>query len=126
MKSLPTFPSRSNVSTMTLAASLLFAGWALGAVSAGCDRSDRESGADAKAGAADIALCPHEVAERFCPICHPEVKNDPNILLCAEHGNIPEEICTACHPELKAKYRTCAHELPPAFCASCLEAKKKG
>ena len=67
------------------------------------------------------ALCRHEVAERFCPVCHPEVRNDPNILLCKEHGSIPEDICTACHPELKKKYKACAeHDLPPALCEACL------
>ena len=71
------------------------------------------------AGASKEALCKHAVAEKLCPLCHPEVVKDPNILICKEHGNIPEELCTACHPELKAKYQTCEHELPPALCAAC-------
>lgn len=71
-------------------------------------------------GAEAARLCPkHHVDEKFCTICRPEIKKDPNILLCKEHGDIPEDICTACHPELKAKYSTCPHELPPAFCSSC-------
>ena len=27
------------------------------------------------------------------------------LLLCKEHGDIPEDICTLCHPEVKEKYR---------------------
>jgi len=69
---------------------------------------------------AAAAMCPeHQVEEKYCTICHPEIKNDPKVLLCKEHGDIPEAICTACHPELKSKYATCPHELPPAFCALC-------
>jgi len=71
------------------------------------------------AAASKDASCKHAVAEKLCPLCHPEVLKDPNILICKEHGNIPEELCTACHPELKAKYQTCEHELPPALCAAC-------
>jgi len=97
------------------------------AVTTGCDGEGHKSGAAPSTGAAAgvPALCRHEVAEKFCPICHPEVKNHPNILLCKEHRGIPEDICTACHPELKAKYKTCVHELPPAFCPTCLAAKKE-
>lgn len=70
--------------------------------------------------AAAAQLCPkHHVDAKFCTICRPEIKKDPKVLLCKEHGDIPEEICTACHPELKARYATCPHELPPAFCAQC-------
>jgi cobalt-zinc-cadmium efflux system membrane fusion protein len=89
---------------------------------AGCSPSSPEPGAGQAAGKQE-ALCKHEVAEKFCPLCHPEVLKDPNILLCKEHGNIPEDVCTACHPELKAKYKTCEHELPPALCTTC---QKKG
>jgi len=70
--------------------------------------------------AAAATMCPeHKVEEKYCTICHPEIKNDPKVLLCKEHGDIPEAICTACHPELKSKYATCPHDLPPAFCAFC-------
>ncbi len=93
---------------------------------AGCSPSDPRAGArngppgaQSTTGAQKEALCRHEVAERLCPLCHPEIRNDPNILLCKEHGNIPEDLCTACHPELKAKYKTCEHELPPALCPNC-------
>lgn len=97
---------------------------ALLASSSGCSRggsSASKSGQTKSTGgtAKAEAFCKHEVAERFCPFCHPEIKNDPNVLLCKEHGDIPEDICTACHPELKAKYKTCSHELPPAFCEQC-------
>jgi hypothetical protein len=67
----------------------------------------------------------HEVEEKFCILCHPEIKNDPNILLCKEHYDIPEDICTACHPELKSKYKTCPHELPVAFCQECQKLELK-
>jgi cobalt-zinc-cadmium efflux system membrane fusion protein len=97
----------------------------------GCSPSDSGNGKGQSAGgpargAPDAALCKHEVAETFCPICHPEVLKDPKVLLCKEHGNIPEEVCTACHPELKAKYKTCEHELPPALCAACQKKSPRG
>jgi len=98
---------------------------AAGAASAGCSPEGAESGnppAAAAPGAAKEALCKHEVADKFCPLCHPEIRNDPNILLCKEHDNIPEDICTACHPELKAKYKVCQHELPLLICKACATA----
>lgn len=89
-----------------------------------CSPSGSDQAPDkGQSASAKESLCKHEVAEKFCPLCHPEVRNDPNVLLCKEHGNIPEEICTACHPELKKKYKTCEHELPPALCATCQIAK---
>jgi cobalt-zinc-cadmium efflux system membrane fusion protein len=53
----------------------------------------------AKAEKADYGLyCKeHGVPEKFCMLCHPELKE--KLLLCPEHGNIPEDICTKCHPE---------------------------
>jgi hypothetical protein len=101
---------------------------AIAASVAGCSPSSSEktvSQGGNTGAAGQIALCKHEVAEKLCPICHPEVLQDPSILLCKEHGNIPEDLCTACHPELKAKYKTCEHELPPALCAAC-KAKNAG
>lgn len=93
-----------------------FAGVAILALAAeGCSP---EGGGGGSVKAAE-AQCKHEVTEKFCPLCHPEVRKDPNVLLCKEHGNIPEDICTACHPELKAKIKACPHELPPAFCPQC-------
>src|SRR3954466_10148121 len=61
----------------------------------------------------------HGVPEKFCTICHPELKE--KLLLCPEHGNIPEDICTLCHPELKKKLNieTCEHGLPKHFCFKC-------
>ena len=44
----------------------------------------------------------HGVPEKFCTLCHPELKE--KLLLCPEHGNIPEDICTLCHPDVKKKY----------------------
>ncbi|MBI3464678.1 MAG: hypothetical protein HY000_16725 [Planctomycetes bacterium] len=91
----------------------------------GCSSKSGGSTAGGKSasGKAELMCREHGVPEKFCTICHPEIKNDPNILLCKEHGHIPEDICTACHPELKAKIKTCPHELPPAFCPEC---QKKG
>src|SRR5262245_44100609 len=40
----------------------------------------------------------HGVPEKFCTLCHQELKE--KLLLCKEHGNIPEDICTLCHPEV--------------------------
>lgn len=88
-----------------------FSAW-LVALAAGCSR-----GPDLQA--AELWCQEHGVEEKFCILCHPEIKNDPSILLCKEHFDIPEAICTACHPELKAKYKTCPHELPVAFCPQC-------
>src|SRR4051794_4422280 len=66
----------------------------------------------------------HGVPEKFCTICHPELKD--KLLLCPEHGNIPEEICTLCHPEVEKKYdiEMCPeHGLPKHFCYKCEEKK---
>jgi cobalt-zinc-cadmium efflux system membrane fusion protein len=63
----------------------------------------------------------HGVPEKFCTICHPELKE--KLLLCPEHGNIPEDICTLCHKEVQKKYniRLCpkGHGLPEHFCVKC-------
>ena len=57
----------------------------------------------------------HGVPEKFCTICHPELKD--KLLLCPEHGNIPEDICTLCHPDVKKKYNieTCRARLAEAL-----------
>jgi cobalt-zinc-cadmium efflux system membrane fusion protein len=67
----------------------------------------------------------HGVPEKFCTICHPELKE--KLLLCPEHGNIPEDICTLCHPDVKKKLNieTCEHGLPKHFCYLC-KAEKGG
>src|SRR4051812_38598402 len=61
----------------------------------------------------------HGVPEKFCTLCHPELKE--KLLLCPEHGSIPEDICTKCHPENAAKYdiTPCEHGLPAHFCPKC-------
>lgn len=61
----------------------------------------------------------HGVPEKFCTICHPELKE--KLLLCPEHGNIPEDIYTLCHPDVKKKLNieTCEHGLPKHFCYKC-------
>ena len=75
----------------------------------------------AKAAKADYGLyCKeHGVPEKFCTLCHPELK--VTLLLCPEHGNIPEDVCTKCHPELAEKYdiKPCEHGLPAHFCPKC-------
>jgi len=61
----------------------------------------------------------HGVPEKFCTLCHAELKS--KLLMCTEHG-LPEEICTICHPESKAKYGLaplCIHSLPQHFCPQC-------
>lgn len=60
----------------------------------------------------------HGVPEKFCTLCHPELKG--KLLWCEEHG-VPEDICTLCHPEVKDKYKvtTCEHNLPAEFCPKC-------
>lgn len=67
----------------------------------------------------------HGVPEKFCTICHPDLKG--KLLLCPEHGNIPEDVCTLCHPDVKEKYglKTCEHGLPEHFCPKC-KAEKGG
>ena len=59
------------------------------------------SGKSAAPAAAELMCNEHDVPERFCTICHPELKS--KLLMCQEHG-VPEEICTICHPEAARKY----------------------
>ncbi len=63
----------------------------------------------------------HGVPEKFCTLCHPELKE--KLLLCPEHGNIPEDICTLCHKDVQKKYsiKMCpkGHGLPEHFCIKC-------
>lgn len=91
----------------------------------GCSDSTGGNKSSGTLQAAELMCQEHGVPEKFCTICHPEIKKDPNILLCKEHYDIPEDICTACHAELKAKIKTCPHELPPAFCQECQKAKAR-
>lgn len=76
-----------------------------------------------QAGATETALqCKeHGVPEKFCTLCHKELKT--SLMLCKEHGNIPEDICTLCHPEIEKKYNIemCpkGHGLPKNFCFKC-------
>ena len=68
----------------------------------------------------------HGVPEKFCTLCHPELKE--KLLLCPEHGNIPEDICTKCHPENAEKYdiKPCEDGLPAHFCPKCHPRKLQG
>jgi cobalt-zinc-cadmium efflux system membrane fusion protein len=62
----------------------------------------------------------HGVPEKFCTLCHEELKD--KLMLCKEHGNIPEDICTLCHSEVAKKYdlEMCKeHGLPKHFCFKC-------
>jgi membrane fusion protein, heavy metal efflux system len=63
----------------------------------------------------------HGVPEKFCTLCHPELKE--KLLLCPEHGNIPEDICTACHKDVQKKYhiKMCprGHGMPEHYCITC-------
>ena len=63
----------------------------------------------------------HGVPEKFCTLCHEELKE--TLLLCKEHGDIPEDICTLCHPEVAEKYDIVkcpeGHGLPEHFCTEC-------
>jgi membrane fusion protein, heavy metal efflux system len=63
----------------------------------------------------------HGVPEKFCTLCHPELKD--KLLLCPEHGHIPEDICTLCHPDVEKKndIEMCpkGHGLPKNFCSKC-------
>jgi membrane fusion protein, heavy metal efflux system len=61
----------------------------------------------------------HGVPEKFCTLCHPELKK--TLLLCPEHDNIPEDVDTKCHPENARKYdiKLCPHGLPEHFCPKC-------
>ena len=63
----------------------------------------------------------HGVPEKFCTICHPELKE--KLLLCPEHGNLPEDICTFCHKDVQKKYNITmcpnGHGLPKHFCNKC-------
>ena len=63
----------------------------------------------------------HGVPEKFCTLCHEELKK--TLLLCKEHGDIPEDICTLCHPEVQKAHNIemCpkGHGLPKHFCTEC-------
>jgi membrane fusion protein, heavy metal efflux system len=63
----------------------------------------------------------HGVPEKFCMLCHAKLKE--KLLLCKEHGNIPEDICTLCRPEVQKKHQIemCpkGHGLPKYFCVKC-------
>jgi cobalt-zinc-cadmium efflux system membrane fusion protein len=74
--------------------------------------------AQAQADDGGLRCVEHGVPEKFCTLCHPELKG--KLMWCEEHG-VPEDICTLCHPELKAKYNvtTCEHGLPAEFCPKC-------
>jgi cobalt-zinc-cadmium efflux system membrane fusion protein len=74
--------------------------------------------AQAQADDGGLRCVEHGVPEKFCTLCHPELKG--KLMWCEEHG-VPEDICTLCHPEVKAKYdvTTCEHDLPAEFCPKC-------
>ncbi len=63
----------------------------------------------------------HGVPEKFCTICHEDLKK--TLALCEEHGGLPEDICTQCHPEVEQKYHLLmcpkGHGLPKEFCVTC-------
>jgi cobalt-zinc-cadmium efflux system membrane fusion protein len=85
------------------------------------------SGKSAAPAVAELMCNEHGVPERFCIICHPELKS--KLLMCQEHG-VPEEICTICHPEAIEKYgltKICKeHGLPESLCPKCHPALKGG
>ena len=64
----------------------------------------------------------HGVPEKFCTLCHPELKE--KLLLCPEHGNIPEDICTLCHPEVEEEVRH--RDVPEARPAEALLLQVRG
>lgn len=74
--------------------------------------------APAQADDGGLRCVEHGVPEKFCTLCHPELKG--KLLWCEEHG-VPEDICTLCHPEVKERYNvtTCEHNLPAEFCPKC-------
>ena len=62
----------------------------------------------------------HGVPEKFCTLCHAELKE--TLQACKEHG-LPEAICTICDPTAVARYGLTAicteHHLPKHFCSGC-------
>lgn len=96
---------------------------------AGCNGTSSPEAGDTPKVAANVApaedaglYCKeHGVPEKFCTLCHEELKK--SLLLCKEHGDIPEDICTLCHPEVEAKHKIemCpnGHKLPKHFCMEC-------
>lgn len=78
-------------------------------------------GGGAKKEDAGLYCKEHGVPEKFCTICHEELKK--TLMLCKEHGNIPEDICTKCHAEVREAYKIemCpkGHGLPKSFCVDC-------
>jgi cobalt-zinc-cadmium efflux system membrane fusion protein len=69
----------------------------------------------------------HGVPEKFCTLCHEELKS--KLLMCAEHG-VPEEVCTICHHDAERKYglkMICReHGLPKHLCPQCNPALRGG
>ncbi len=103
---------------MGIGLSVVLVGAAAGLIAWYAMRSDL----GAKAAVAEGLYCDeHGVPERFCTLCHPDLKS--TLLLCPEHGNIPEDICVKCHPdvEMKNEIRMCpkGHGLPEHFCIEC-------
>lgn len=99
------------VCSLSLAAS---AAVLLCGVMAGCSKTSSLSPA------AELWCEEHGVPERFCTVCHEELKSQ--LLMCGEHG-VPEEICTICHPEAAEKFglkKLCQkHGLPEKLCPKC-------
>lgn len=79
------------------------------------------AGGRAPADRSELWCREHDVPERLCTLCHPELAGE--LAWCREH-DLPEDLCTLCHPELAERFATCeAHGLPKAFCAQCDESK---
>jgi len=69
----------------------------------------------------------HGVPEKFCTLCHEELKT--RLPICTEH-KLPEAICTICDPQAEQRYglkMLCReHHLPGPLCALCNPALAAG
>src|SRR4051794_25534357 len=81
----------------------------------------RRGGPAAEKADAGLYCKEHGVPEKFCTLCHEELK--ATLMLCKEHGGIPEDICTLCHPEVAKEHNIAmcpnGHGLPRHFCVKC-------
>lgn len=80
-------------------------------------QSDSPSGVERAAGFCEA----HQVPERICPFCHPDLID--TLGFCEEHG-VPEALCTRCNPAVIPAFKSvndwCGeHGLPESQCTIC-------
>jgi cobalt-zinc-cadmium efflux system membrane fusion protein len=93
---------------------------AVGAIAIGRGREPPAWLSSVWGGGAGLFCREHGVPEKFCTLCHAELKS--TLGMCREHG-VPEAVCTVCHPDAEQQYgltMICAeHRLPKFLCPRC-------